>query len=108
MAKPKAVQVGNVTVAPISAKQQKILEEKIKKRHEGSRRRYREVQGKIVDWVSHSLVEDGSLYVSIRFMDKTEFSLQFSAKILTDSIDLSDVSTGNFKMIRQYYRMEDE
>jgi len=34
--------------------------------------------------------------------------LQFSAKILTDSIDLSDVSTGNFKMIREYYRMEDE
>ena len=60
-----------------------------------------------VDWVSHSF-EDGSLYVSIRFMDKTEFSLQFSAKILTDSIDLSDISTGNFKMIREYYRMEDE
>src|SRR5882762_3653039 len=108
MAKPKAVQVGNITVAPISAKQQKVLEEKIKKRHERLRRRYREVHGKILDWVSHSLVEDGSLYVSIRFMDKTEFSLQFSAKILTDSIDLSDVSTGNFKMIREYSRMEDE
>ena len=108
MAKPKAVQVGNITVAPISAKQHKILEEKIKKRHERLRRRYREVHGKIVDWVCHSLVEDGSLYVSIRFMDKTEFSLQFSAKILTDSIDLSDVSTGNFKMIREYYRMEHE
>ena len=107
MAKPNAVQVGNITVAPISAKQRKILEEKIKKRHEGLRRRYREVHGKIVDWVSHSF-EDGSLYVSIRFKDKTEFSLQFSAKILTDSIDLSDVSTGNFKMIREYYRMEDE
>ena len=108
MTKPKAVQMGNITVAPISAKQQKILEAKIKKRHERLRRRYREIHGKIVDWVSHSLVEDGSLYVSIRFMDKTEFSLQFSAKILTDSIDLSDVSTGNFKMIREYYRMEDE
>ena len=41
MAKPIAVQVGNITVTPISAKQQKILEEKIKKRHEGLRRRYR-------------------------------------------------------------------
>ena len=108
MAKPKAVQVGNITVAPISAKQQKILEEKIRKRHERLRRRYREVHGKILDWVSHSLVEDGSLYVSIRFMDKTDFSLQFSATILTDSIDLSDVCTGNFKMIREYSRMEDE
>ena len=107
MAKPKAVQVRNITVTPISAKERNILTEKTKKRHERLRRRYREVHGKIVDWVSHSLVEDGSLYVSIRFMDKTEFSLQFSAKILTDSIDLSDVSTGNFKMIREYY-MEDE
>jgi hypothetical protein len=34
------------------------------------------------------------LYLSIRFMDKTEFSLQFSPKILTDGIDLSDMSTG--------------
>ena len=73
MAKPIAVQVGNITVTPISAKQQKILEEKIKKRHEGLRRRYREVHGKIVDWVSHTF-EDGSLYVSIRFKDKTDFS----------------------------------
>ena len=107
MAKPTAVWVGNITVAPISARQRKILEEKIKKRHEGLRRRYREVHGKIVDWVSHTF-EDGSLYVSIRFMDKTEFSLQFSAKILTDSIDLSDISTGNLRMIREYYRRMDE
>jgi hypothetical protein len=41
-------------------------------------------------------------------MDKTDFSLQFSPKILTDSIDLSDMSTGNFKMIRDYYRKADE
>jgi hypothetical protein len=108
MARPKAVQVGNITVTPISAKQQKILEKKIKKRHERLRRRYREIHGKIVDWVSHSLVEDGSLYVSIRFMDKTDFSLQFSPTILTDGIELSDISTGNFKMIREYHRREDE
>ena len=75
MAKPTAVRVGNITVAPISARQRKILEEKIKKRYERLRRRHPEVHGKIVDWVSHSLVEDGSLYVSIRFMDKTEFFL---------------------------------
>ena len=61
-------------------------------------------------WIgsAHSLVEDGSLYVSIRFMDKTDFSLQFSPTILTDSIELSDISTGNFKMIREYHRREDE
>jgi hypothetical protein len=46
--------------------------------------------------------------VCIRFMDKTEFSLQFSPQIQTDSIDLSDMTTGNFKMIREYYRRRDE
>jgi hypothetical protein len=41
-------------------------------------------------------------------MDKTEFSLQFSPQVLTDGIDLADMSTGNFKMIREYYRRRDE
>jgi hypothetical protein len=106
-AKPMAVRAGNITVTPITAKEHKILEEKIKKRHERLRSRFREIHGKIVDWVSYSF-EEGSLFVSIRFMDKTDFSLQFSPKILTDSIDLSDMSTGNFKMIRDYYRKADE
>jgi len=105
--KPKAVRVGNTTVSPLTAKEHNILEEKIKKRHERLRSRYREIHGKIVDWVNYSF-EDGSLYVSIRFTDKTDFSLQFSPKILTDGIDLSDMSTGNFKMIREYYRRANE
>ena len=107
MAKPKAVQVRNITATPISAKERNILTKKTKKRHERLRNRYREIHGKIVDWVTHSF-NDGSLYVSIRFIDKTDFSLQFSPKILTDSIDLSDMSTGNFKMIREYYKRADE
>jgi len=107
MAKPKAVQVRNITVTPISAKERNILTEKTKKRHERLRNRYREIHGKVVDWVTHSF-NDGSLYVSIRFIDKTDFSLQFSPTILTDSIDLSDMSTGNFKMIREYYKRTDE
>ena len=107
MAKPKAVHVGNITVTPITERERKVLEEKIKKRHERLRNRYREIHGKIVDWVSHSF-EEGSLYLTIRFMDNTDFSLQFSPAILTDTIDLSDIGTGNFKMIREYYRRTDE
>jgi hypothetical protein len=107
MAKPKTIQVGNITVTQISPKEREILAQKIKQRHDRLRNRYREIHKKIVDWVSHS-VEEGSVYVCIRFMDKTEFSLQFSPQILTDSIDLSDMSTGNFKMIREYYRRRDE
>ena len=107
MAKPKTIQVGNITVTQISPKEREILAQKIKQRHERLRNRYREIHNKIVDWVSHS-VEEGSVYVCIRFRDKTEFSLQFSPQIQTDSIDLSDMTTGNFKMIREYYRKRDE
>ena|GEM_PF-6094604 len=60
-----------------------------------------------MDWVSYSF-RDGSLYVSIRFMDKADFSLHFSLKILTESIDLFDMSTGNFEMIRRYPKRADE
>ena len=107
MAKPKTVRVGNITVTQISPKEREILAHKIEKRHDGLRNRYREIHKKTVDWVSHS-VEEGSVYVCIRFIDKTEFSLQFSPQIQTDSIDLSDMTTGNFKMIRKYYRRRDE
>ena len=107
MEKPKTVRVGNITVTQISPKEREILAQKIKQRHDRLRNTYREIHKKVVDWVSHS-VEQGSVYVCIRFIDKTEFSLQFSPKILTDSIDLSDMSTGNFKMIREYHRRRDE
>lgn len=107
MAKSKVVQIGNVAVTPITRKQHEKLAENVRNRHEQLRGTYREIHGKVVDWVRHSF-EDDSLFVSIRFMDKTEFSLQFSPKIRTDSIDLSNMSTGNFKMIREYYRNNDE
>jgi hypothetical protein len=107
MAKPKIVQAGNIAVTPISAKERRILTEKINKRHKRLRRRHREIHGKIVDWVDHSF-EEGSLFVSIRFTDKTDFSLRFIPTILTDSIDLSDIRTGNLRMIREYYRRTDE
>ncbi len=92
-----------ITVTPITAKERRRINKQIKKHHKRWRHRYRQIHGKIVDWVSHS-IEEGCLYVSIRFKDKTEFSLQFSPQIVTDGIDLSDISTGNSKVIREYYR----
>ena len=103
----RTVRVGNIEVTPIAAKEHRRLEKRIKKRHEKLRKRYREIHGKVVDWVSHSF-EDGSLYVGIRFKDKTDFSLRFSPRIVTDGIDLSDMSSGDFKLIREYYRRRDD
>lgn len=56
----KKVLVGNVEVTPLTAKQHRRLEERIKKRHEKLRNRYGEIHGKVVDWVSYSF-EDTEL-----------------------------------------------
>lgn len=103
----KKVLVGNIEVTPLTSKQHRRLEERVKKRHEKLRNKYREIHGKTVDWVNYSF-EDGSLYIDIRFKDKTVFSLRFSPQIVTDGIDLSDMSSGNFKLIREYYKRRDE
>ena len=103
MAKAKSVGVGNIE----AARRSRETEERVKKCHERLRNRYLEIHGKVVDWVSHSFEED-RLIVTIRFMDKTEFSLEFSPKISMDSVDLSNLATGNFELIRGYYRRKSE
>jgi hypothetical protein len=67
MAKPKTVKVGTITVTQISPREREILAHKIETRHNRLRSKYREIHKKIVDWVSHS-VEEGSVYVCIRFI----------------------------------------
>ena len=104
--KPKTVRIGNTEIKPISAREHKRLEKRIKARHEKLRKKYREIHGKVVDWISHN-VEDNSLYVNIRFKDKTDFSLRFSPRIELDYVDLSDSSTGDFKLVREYYNRKD-
>jgi hypothetical protein len=100
-------QVGNIQLTPITTKERRNLDKKIRKRNRKLRERYHEIHGKVVDWVSHS-IEEGSLYVSIRFKDKTDFSLRFSPQIVTDGIDLSDIKTGDYAIIREYYRRREE
>jgi len=101
--KPKTVHVGNIEVTPITAKERKKLNERLKKRYDKLRRRYKEVRGKRVDWISYNY-EEGFLYVGIRFMDGTYFSLDFSAQIVTDGIEFSDMSSGDEKILKTYYR----
>ena len=68
-----------------------------------SGRRYRGVQGKVVDYISHS-IDDGTLCVNVCFMDKTLFSLRFGCDIFITVADMGDWKTGNYKMIRKYMR----
>ena len=105
--KPKTVRVSNIEVTPITAKERKKLNERIEERYDKLRRRYKEVRGKRVDWISYNY-EEGLLYVGIRFMDGTYFSLDFSPQIVTDGVEFSDMSSGDDKILKVYYRRRDD
>ena len=67
------------------------------------RKRYPEVHGKVLDFITHS-VNDGTLYVSVRFKDKTNFSLRYACGMFVVGADISDMKTGNLQMIREYMK----
>jgi len=101
--KPKAARVGGASATPISAEENRELDERIKKRHERLRRRYPEVHGKVVDFINNS-IEDGTIYISVRFTDKTEFSLRYACKLFLAGADLCDAKTFDFDIIREYMK----
>ena len=104
--KPKIVRVGNIEVRRVTAAEHRAIDRKIKKRYTRLRKQYKEIRGKRVDWIEHTY-EEGSLYIGVRFMDGTYFSLDFSPQIVTNEILLSDMSTGDGEIIRTYYRRRD-
>ena len=101
--KRKAVPVGDTRVTPASATQRQGLDQRSKKLYDQLRRKYPEVHGKVVDFISHS-VEDGALYVTVRFTDMTEFSFRFGSEMFVAGIDLSDWQSGDGDIIREYMR----
>jgi len=105
--KPKVVWVGSTPVTPFTARQLKRIDRKIRERHEKLRRKYKEIRGKKVDWVSYS-IEDGWIYFTIRFMDKTALHLQVSPKLALEGLELSDWTSGDDKVLRTYYRRKGE
>ncbi len=101
--KRKVVWVGGSPITPISAKERREIDKSITKHLKRLRRRYPEVQGKIVDFISHS-IQDGTLYFTVRFKDKTDFSLRYACEMFVVGADFCDVKTGDFEMIREYIR----
>jgi len=101
--KRRVVWVGGCPITPISAKERRKINKSITKHLKRLRRRYPEVHGKIVDFISHSL-EDGTLYFTVRFKDKTDFSLRYACDMFVVGADFCDVKTGDFEMIREYIR----
>lgn len=105
--KPKVVTVNGIAVTPISAAERRRLDRRIKKKHEKLRRRYPEVHGKKVDWISHGY-EEGYLYFNVRFTDGKNFSITCSAAIVTNIVDFSDMKTGDDVIIREYYKRRED
>jgi hypothetical protein len=71
------------------------------KRLDMRRRKYPELRGKVVDYISHS-IDDGILCMNICFKDKTLFSFRFACDMFIVGADLSDWKTGNYDIIREY------
>lgn len=105
--KPKVVMVDSIPAKPISAAEHKRLERRIKKRHEKLRRRYPEVHGKRVDWISH-WYEEGLCFFNVRFTDGKEFCVACHPVIITDTVEFSDMKSGDEVIIRQYHRGRDD
>src|SRR6266478_3306887 len=101
--KPKIVWVGSTPITPITAKESRKIDKRIRKRHEKLRKRYPEVHGKVVDYISYS-IEDGTLFFSVAFKDKTNFSLRFACQMFIVGADFAEMRTGDLEMIREYLK----
>ena len=101
--KPRAARDGNTPLTPITAKERRELDKSIKEKYDFFRRRYPEVHGRVVDFITHS-IEDGTLYFTVRFTDKRDFSLRYACDVFVVGADFCDFKTGDFEMIREYMR----
>jgi hypothetical protein len=101
--KPKIVWVGTTPVTPLTSKERKKLHKLMKKRLDLRRRKYSEVRGKVVDYISHS-IDDGILCMNVCFKDKTLFSFRFACDMFIVGADLSDWKMGNYDIIREYMK----
>jgi hypothetical protein len=87
--KPKVASAGDTPLTPITAKERKELDKSIKKKYGRFRKRCPEVHGRVVDFITHS-IEDGTLYFSVRFKDKTDFSLRYACDMFVVGADFCD------------------
>jgi hypothetical protein len=87
----------------ITAEERRAIEKRSKQREARLRRKYPEVHGKVVDFITHT-IDDGTLYFTVRFTDKTSFCLRYVSEMFVVSADLSDWQSGDFHIIREYMK----
>ena len=64
-------------------------------------KQYPGLHGKLVDWVEHEFSE-GSLYIHVRFQDRTELTYTVSSRLFIEQAVLGDMSTGNYRVVREF------
>jgi len=87
----------------ITAEEQSAIEKRSKQREARLRRKYPEAHGKVVDFITHT-IDEGTLYFTVRFTDKTSFCLRHTCETFPVSADLSDWRAGNYNVIREYMK----
>ena len=64
-------------MTPMTPKERLELERRSKQREARLRRKYPEVHGKVVDFITHT-IDDGTLYFTVRFTDQTSFCVRYA------------------------------
>jgi hypothetical protein len=90
----------------INAAELRKTDNRIRKREDKHRRRYKAIHGKKVDFIKHWL-EENILFISIRFIDGTNFSIQYEPTVALVGVEYSDMSSGDDVILKQYYRRQD-
>ena len=49
-------------------------------------------------------IDDGTLYFTVRFADKTSFCLRYACDMFAVGAELSDWQSGDFRIIREYMK----
>ena len=89
----------------ISAAELRKTDNRIRKREDKHRRRYKAIHGKKVDFIKHWL-EENILFISIRFLDGTNFSIQYEPTVELIGVEHSDMSSGEDVILKQYFRRQ--
>jgi len=87
----------------ITPEERREIEKRSKQREARLRRKYPEVHGKVVDFITNT-IDDGTLYFTVGFKDKTSFCLRYGCDMFIVGADLSDWRDGSFNLIREYIK----
>lgn len=101
--KPKIAWVGTTPVTRITPEERKKLHKLMEKRLALRRKRYPEVRGKLVDYITH-FVDNGTVFFTVWFKDKTAFSVRFGCDLFIVGADFSDWKTGDDHIVREYMK----